>query len=50
MSQALRTHQGRITGEMDSTRIDYEALVEKFDDPFFAHNNLAWVYGENELK
>jgi tetratricopeptide (TPR) repeat protein len=37
-------------GEMDSAKIPYEALIEKFDDLYLAHNNLAWVYGEKELK
>jgi Tfp pilus assembly protein PilF len=36
-------------GEMDVAKRQYEAMVEESENLAIAYNNLAWIYGENEL-
>ncbi|MBV1879362.1 MAG: tetratricopeptide repeat protein [Pseudomonadales bacterium] len=36
-------------GDRDTARKKYEAILALSDNIAVAHNNLAWIYGENEL-
>lgn len=37
-------------GQSDKAKAGYEALIAANPNIAIAHNNLAWIYGENELK